>query len=53
MEAGDDGSAAARAVEAVLARELKRPKLERAPFNPTDHGLREDFRLTDFSALKG
>jgi len=51
-------------VAAVIQRELNFAKDEennvkvvsvkrRKPFVPSEHGLREDFCLTDFSALKG
>ncbi|KAF0690055.1 Aste57867_18528 [Aphanomyces stellatus] len=53
MDAED--MAAKSAVEHVIQRELSEPAAKkvkgntRAPFVPTDYGLREDFRLTDFT----
>ncbi|KAH9116670.1 hypothetical protein LEN26_000431 [Aphanomyces euteiches] len=52
-----DEVTAKEAVESILRRELSesapsRTTAARPPFVPTDYGLSEDFRLTNFSALK-
>jgi hypothetical protein len=45
-------------IEHLIQRELtapskKKTKTTRAPFDPEAYGLSKDFRLTNFSALKG
>ncbi len=55
-DVNDDALSSSVQVNSIIRRELNEPsskKSKRSPFIPTEYGLREDFRLTDFSALKG